>query len=163
MEKNANQVQYGDLKLEDMEGTFFLTGLMNEFMNRFQTVGDHFIKEISWKQCFAIICIGLFEQPPTLKELSETLGSSHQNVKQILLKLEREGYVTFVTDASDKRKQRIIATQKAVMLSEKYDKPSQIMMGRLFQNISKENLKITIQTIMDLDMQLKKLAEEMKE
>ncbi len=162
MKMDTDNVKYGDLKFEEMEGPFFLTGLMNEFMNRFQTVGDNFIKEISWKQCFTIICIGLFEQPPTLKDLSETLGCSHQNAKQMLLKLEKEGYVSLVADKSDKRKQRIITTKKAEELSKKYDKPSQVMVDKLFLNVSKEDLEITIKTIMSIDMQLKELAKEMK-
>ena len=32
------------------------------------------------------------KEPPTLKELSDILGSSHQNVKQILLKLEKKNF-----------------------------------------------------------------------
>nr|MCR4839806.1 MarR family transcriptional regulator [Eubacterium sp.] len=64
--------------------------------------------EISWKQFFAIICINMCKEPPTLKELSDILGSSHQNVKQILLKLEKKNFIEFKVDESDKRKQRII-------------------------------------------------------
>lgn len=157
------EIQYANLDLSEMEGSFFLTGLLSEFVNRFQAAGDCFIEEISWKQCFTIICIGLFEQPPTLRELSEVMGSSHQNVKQMLLKLEREGYVCFAQDKSDKRKQRIIATEKAEQLSEKYDLPSQRFMEQLFANISDEDVKVTIQTIIKLDVQLKVIAEKLKE
>lgn len=38
------------------------------------------------------------------------MGSSHQNVKQILLKLEKKGFVTIIVDKNDKRKQRIELT-----------------------------------------------------
>ncbi len=74
---------------------YFLLGLMSAFENRFQTIADNVMKEISWKQFFAIICITMCKEPPTINELSEILGSSHQNVKQILLKLEKKGFIKF--------------------------------------------------------------------
>ena len=36
------------------------------------------MKEISWKQFFAIICINLCKTPPTVKELAKIMGSSIQ-------------------------------------------------------------------------------------
>ena len=47
---------------------------------------------------FAIICINICKENPTINELSEVMGSSHQNVKQILLKLERKEFVTMIPD-----------------------------------------------------------------
>lgn len=90
------------------------------------------------------------------------MGSSHQNVKQILLKLEREGYVEFVADASDRRKQRILATQKAEEFSEKYAHASDVFVKKLFQDIHEDDLKTTIYSIIHLDDQLKDLSEDIK-
>ena len=73
-----------------IESSYFLLGLLSAFENRFQAMADSAIKEISWKQFFAIICINLCKTSPTVKELAEIMGSSHQNVKQILLKLEKK-------------------------------------------------------------------------
>ena len=42
--------------------------------------------------------INMCKEPTTLKELSDILGSSHQNVKQILLKLEKKGFIKFEED-----------------------------------------------------------------
>ena len=55
-------------------------------------------KEITWKQFFAIICINICKEHPTINELSEVMGSSHQNVKQILLKLESKEFVAMIPD-----------------------------------------------------------------
>ena len=79
-----------------IESSYFLLGLLSAFDNRFQAVADNSMKEISWKQFFAIICINLCKESPTIKELAEIMGSSHQNVKQILNKLEDKGYVKIV-------------------------------------------------------------------
>lgn len=145
------------IDMEEMDNSFFLIGLLNEFMNRFQTVGDSFFEVISWKQCFVLICINLFKAPPTLKELSELMGSSHQNIKQMLIKLERAGYVEFVPDENDKRKQRIILTRQTEEFIGKHDEPSEIFMKQLFKNVDEDSLKITVDTILKLDEQLKNM------
>ena len=90
--------------------SYFLLGLLSAFENRFQAIADSTMKEISWKQFFAVICINMCKEKPTVKELAEIMGSSHQNVKQILLKLEKKGFVSITVDESDKRKQRIELT-----------------------------------------------------
>ena len=80
----------------------FLLGLLSAFDNRYQACADKFFQEITWKQFFAIICINLCEGAPTLNELSDIMGTSHQNVKQILLKMERNRGIilvrVFITD-----------------------------------------------------------------
>ncbi|NLG04473.1 MAG: MarR family transcriptional regulator, partial [Clostridia bacterium] len=121
---------------------------------------DKFFEEISWKQCFLIICIRLFNHPPAIKDISELVGSSHQNVKQLLLKLEKNGFVKIVPDEEDLRKQRVILTDKAIEFSEKNDKPSQAAIDVLFAGIDQEALKTTVQTIMQLDENLKKIKPE---
>jgi hypothetical protein len=63
---------------------YFLLGLLSAFENRFQAMADKMMGEISWKQFFAIICIQMCKEAPTINDLSDVLGSSHQNVKQIL-------------------------------------------------------------------------------
>ena len=87
-----------------VELSYFLIGLLSAFENRFQAVADSAMKEISWKQFFAIICISMCKDKPTVKELAEIMGSSHQNVKQILLKLEKKGFIYITVDEKDKRK-----------------------------------------------------------
>ncbi|MBQ2405815.1 MAG: MarR family transcriptional regulator, partial [Lachnospiraceae bacterium] len=75
---------------------------------------------MSWKQFFAIICINLCRERPTINELAEIMGSSHQNVKQILNKLEAKGYVDIIIDEQDKRKQRIVVTDKTKQFCEEH-------------------------------------------
>lgn len=143
----------------EMDNRFFLIGLLNEFMNRFQTVGDHFFQEVSWKQCFALICLQYFKEPPTLKELSILMGSSHQNVKQILLKLEKTGFVRLASDEYDRRKQRVVLTEKAGEFFQYHDGPSENYVDRLFEPVSDEALMTTIQTVMQLDSQLQNMQD----
>ena len=134
---------------------YFLLGLMSAFENRFQTIADNVMKEISWKQFFAIICISMCKEAPTINELSEILGSSHQNVKQILLKLESKGFIKFQEDKDDKRKQRIAVTKKCLKFCEKNNETSSQIMQKMFEGISEKDIQTTIKTIVRMDGNLK--------
>ena len=115
-----------------VELSYFLIGLLSAFENRFQAVADSAMKEISWKQFFAIICISMCKDKPTVKELAEIMGSSHQNVKQILLKLEKKGFIHITVDEKDKRKQRIELTGYCREFCEKNDEMSANIMIKMF-------------------------------
>ena len=146
-----NKVEFGQMP----PGTF-LIGLLSAFENRFQTFADSFFEEITWKQFFAIICINLCRESPTINELSEVMASSHQNVKQILLKLEKKGFIEMISDEKDRRKQRIITTKKCDNFCKKNDKESEIQMNRILEGISEKQLIATIQTISQMERNLKK-------
>lgn len=133
----------------------FLLGLLSAFDNRFQASADTFFKEITWKQFFAIICINMCKGAPTLNELSDIMGSSHQNVKQILLKLEKKGFIRFEEDASDKRKQRIRLTEACLAFCEANDEGSRIRLTKLFEGIAPDQLAATIQVISQMEKNLK--------
>lgn len=134
---------------------FFLIGLMNGFLNSFQAVADSLFKEISWKQCFIITCLQLFDTPPTLNELAEFVDSSHQNVKQILLKLENLGFVEFIQDNLDRRKQRIHLTIKCEQYLNDNDNNNKKFVNNIFKDVSIEDLETTIRTIIRLNQKLK--------
>lgn len=150
-------IQNKNVDFTGIELSYFLLGLLSAFENRFQAVADKTMKEISWKQFFAIICTNLCKESPTIKELAEIMGSSHQNVKQILLKLEKKGFVDIVVDDKDKRKQRVILTQYCKEFCEKNDETAQVSMQKMFAGIQEEQLKVTIQTIMQIEDNLKAL------
>lgn len=138
--------------------SYFLLGLLSAFDNRFQAVADSTMKEVSWKQFFAIICINMCKEKPTVKELAEIMGSSHQNVKQILLKLEKKGFVAIAVDENDKRKQRIELTDYCREFCAKNDEMTMEIMKKMFAGVSEEQLQVTIQTIIQIEDNLKNLA-----
>lgn len=141
-----------------VESSYFLLGLLSAFDNRFQAFADSTIKEISWKQFFAIICINVCKDKPTVKELAEVMGSSHQNVKQILIKLEKKGFVQISVDENDKRKQRIELTDYCKEFCKKNDEVSENIINKMFDGISNEQLQVTIQTIMQIEDNLISLS-----
>ena len=152
---NMDKVEFGD-----MPPQAFLLGLLSAFDNRYQAAADKYFREITWKQFFAIICIRLFKEAPTLNELSDVMGSSHQNVKQILIKLEKKGFITTFTDEKDKRKQRIMITDACMAFCERNDNEgnqSQYIIGRIFEGIDEKALITTIETIMTMERNLSKI------
>lgn len=144
----------GRVDFSGIPASYFLLGLLSAFENRFQAMADGTMKEISWKQFFAIICVNMCKEPPTVKELAEIMGSSHQNVKQILLKLERKGFVRIEADERDRRKQRIRLTEACRAFCEKNNAATGALMEKLFAGVSQEQLQITIQTIVQIGNQL---------
>ena len=97
----------------------------------------------------------LCKDKPTVKELVQIMGSSHQNVKQILLKLEKKGFVHIAVDEKDKRKQRIELTDYCRDFCAKNDEMSANIMKKMFEGVSLEQLQVTIQTIMQIEENLK--------
>ena len=140
------KVEFGD-----MPPQAFMLGLLSAFDNRFQACADRLFQEITWKQFFAIICVKICKEKPTINELSEVMGSSHQNVKQILLKLESKGFVSMIPDKEDRRKQRIVLTKRCVDFCENNDVQSQEIIWKIFDGIDEEQLVNAIKTVMQME------------
>lgn len=139
---------------------YYLLGLISAFENRFQALADSTMKEISWKQFFAIICVNMCKEPPTLKELSDILGSSHQNVKQILIKLEKKNFIEFRVDEADKRKQRIVLTDYCREFCNRNDDLSRTIMAEMFNDIPEKDIITTINTLTKIEKNLKEVIND---
>lgn len=147
----------GELSFDGIDASFFLIGMLSAFDNRYQAKADSFFAEISWKQFFAIICINLCKESPTIKELSEIMGSSHQNVKQILNKLESKDFIQVITDEEDKRKQRIILTDKTRAFCMEHDEGSKRVVGKIFEGINEEDIITVVKTILQMEKNLEEV------
>ena len=143
-----------------MSRSFFVIGLMNRFNNQFQALADATFEELSWKQVFFLNCVTLFGEPPSIKDVADLVGCSHQNAKQILLKLEKSGFVIMEQDVNDRRRQRIRVTQKAEAFRKEFDEPSRCVMERIFAGVGAEELETTIRVITQLDNNLRNYQEE---
>jgi DNA-binding MarR family transcriptional regulator len=132
------------LQPPDRDNKYVIFALTFMVSNRLQTIGDSFFSEVSTKQWFVLVVLGIMKgYSPTLNELSEAVGSSHQNVKQLILKLEQKGYVELSKDKTDKRLLRISSTPKSVEFSKEYEEKSGAFIEKLFSNISEADLETT--------------------
>ena len=151
-----------DEVIKMMDSRRALFGLFLAFGNRLQAVGDSFYDEITCKQFFLMACMNLFtEEPPTANELAETMGCSRQNVKEILTSLERKGYIEFVTDSADRRKKRIVMTETAEKMKQKYFGKEVEFISGLYDGISDEDIAHTYRVISDIEKNLMKMKEKL--
>lgn len=112
--------------------------------NQIQTIGDSFFEEVSTKQWFVLLVLNIMNgYVPTLNELSEAVGSSHQNVKQLVLKLEQKGYVEITKDQEDARRLRIKPTQKSLEFNDAYQEKNDEFMTKLFEGFKNTELAAT--------------------
>lgn len=145
------------MRFEEVDSTFFLIGLLSAFDNRYQAKADTFFEDISWKQFFAVICLNLCKEVPTINEMAEIMGSSHQNVKKILSKLESRGYVEIKRDEKDRRKQRVYLTEKMQHFNAAHEEGGKKIVNTIFEGIDEEDIQTTIRTIMHMEKNLNKI------
>lgn len=130
---------------KEVDSRYAIFALIFMLSNRLQTIGDSFFEDISTKQWFVITILRMMNgYTPTLNELSEAVGSSHQNVKQLVLKLEKKGYLVLSKDEEDARRLRIKATDKCEEFSHAYEEKSQIFIERLFGSFKESDLATTM-------------------
>lgn len=139
-------------------GSFFVFG------NRLQAAADSFYEEITSKQFLILIILNLFgESHPTSNEIAAVSATSHQNVKQILNKLEKKGFVESYTDAVDKRKTRVRRTEKIISFMEKYRSKEMAFFQQLYTGVSEEEIEITLRTMLKMEQSLIQFKEEGKD
>ncbi|WP_422485872.1 MarR family winged helix-turn-helix transcriptional regulator [Gudongella sp. DL1XJH-153] len=124
-----------------------------QLSNKLQTYLDQQLKEdqLTTKQMFLMIVIGSFDSDPGFSEISDRFGTSRQNVKQIALKLEKNGYVEIYTDEKDSRFKRIRFTNKATDYWKKRDEMDMLMLNKLFGSESIEQMKQLRDTMRQID------------
>lgn len=109
--------------------------------NRLQTVANIGIREITVKQWFPLVMLGSLKTAPTLKELSEMCGITHQSTKQLIQKLEEKGFVKIEEDKNDKRAMRISVTPKLDGWIERYSAINHNFVHEFFSCLSDEEIK----------------------
>ena len=110
--------------------------------NALQTFLDKLLKQdhLTAKQFFMMIFIGAFEDNPKLGDLADVFGTSHQNVKQVVLKLVKQGFVELYKDPQDSRISRVTLTTKATMYWNARDEQDNQTIKELYEPLSTEHL-----------------------
>jgi DNA-binding MarR family transcriptional regulator len=119
-------------------GTLFVTTtLLETLLDRaFAAYG------ITVKQWLLLITISsLFAGPPTVKQVAGAMGTSHQNVKQIALNLEKRGFLRLVKDERDARVTRLVTTEACRAFGEETSEAGNAFMGEAFAGIDEGVLR----------------------
>ncbi len=132
-------------KTELLTDQQYIFGSIFIIANRIDTLlGREFTKfDVTTKQwLLSIIIDNLFNGPPTIKEVAKEMGSSHQNVKQLALKLEKKGYMTLEKDKTDSRVTRLKLSKHNLDFWEKLRLEGTIFTKGLFKDINKEEFEV---------------------
>jgi len=137
-------------------GTLFSTS------NRLQTIGDSYLGEISAKQWFLLACIKISgPEAPTLSQLVPVMGSSRQNIKQLALKLEAKGFLSFSPDPADSRAVCMSLTAKCTAYWNERQDRDQAFLAALFDGLSEKDLRITTSALQTLELNMQTMQKEL--
>jgi len=109
-------VEYPNDKLFLMQQVY---ATLFSLSNKLQIKGDKYLARLTSRQLMAMIAIvHLPEDGTTLNSIARKLGTSKQNVKQLITNIENKGYVVTLPSDKDRRSYnvRITETGKQVML-----------------------------------------------
>lgn len=111
--------------------------------NKLQVMGDQvLLDEMTIRQWLLSAAIAQFgDNPPTLSDAAEFMGTSHQNVKQLVLKLEQKGFLNIKRDERDHRVTRLILTEKSFEFCRMREKQVRNFLRGLFKDIDKEETR----------------------
>ncbi|NFD77255.1 MarR family transcriptional regulator [Clostridium botulinum] len=129
-------------EIDNIDKRYHIFGMLFLLSNKLETLGNNFLGELTTKQWFfMLILMNFFKEPPTLSELALEMGTSHQNAKQIAIKLEEKGFLVVKKDTKDKRVLRLTPTNKI----EKYVKlrkdKDHFFIEKFFNVLTKEEVK----------------------
>ncbi|KEI97749.1 MarR family transcriptional regulator [Clostridium botulinum] len=129
-------------EIDNIDKRYHVFGMLFLLSNKLEALGNNFLGELTTKQWFfMLILMNFFKEPPTLSELALEMGTSHQNAKQIAIKLEEKGFLVVKKDTKDKRVLRLTPTNKI----EKYVKlrkdKDNFFIEKFFNVLTKEEVK----------------------
>jgi MarR family transcriptional regulator, transcriptional regulator for hemolysin len=127
----------------------YLFGSLFLLANKLQVKGDQMLGDdgMTLRQWFLTVMILQFkEQAPTLGEVANLMGTSHQNVKQLAKKLEEKQFLTFKKDAQDGRILRLQLTELSREYWSHREGDGDRFIEKLFQNVSDEEIRTTVST-----------------
>ena len=140
-------------KIDGMKDEQFLFGGILMAANLMDTLMERELEEfdITTKQWFlSMLLDNLFDSPPTIKELAKEMGSSHQNVKQVALKLEQKGLLLLEKDEKDARATRLSLTEKSLKMGKSLREKVAGYTSEMFKGIDPSELDTTRHVLIKL-------------
>lgn len=128
-----------------LEKQKYIFGMLFLLANKLQVLADRYMSmdNMTTKQWFLTVIISQFgDNPPTLSEVADMMGSSRQNVKQLALKLQEKDLLRIEKDEQDARALRLKLTEKSHQFWEKREDKDAQFIRDLFENLSQEEIDI---------------------
>ncbi|GAA0063182.1 MarR family transcriptional regulator [Clostridium sp. CTA-1] len=129
-------------EMDNIDKRYHIFGMLFLLSNKLETLGNNFLGELTTKQwLFMLILMNFFKEPPTLSELALEMGTSHQNAKQIAIKLEKKGFLVVNKDIKDKRVLRLTPTNKIREYVKLREDKDHFFIEKFFNVLTKEEVK----------------------
>ena len=128
--------------LEQMEDRTFVFGSLFVVANRLETLLDRAFAPygITSKQWLLLITVqSLFVEPPTISQVAAAMGTSHQNVKQVALNLEKHGFLRLEKDKQDARAIRLFVTDACRAFAQETQQAGEQFMQQAFRGVTGED------------------------
>jgi MarR family transcriptional regulator for hemolysin len=150
MSGTANDPTFRE-QLEGFDPSKSALGMVFLLANQLETIGNRFLGELTCKQWFLLANLSsFFERPPTVSQVAHSMRLSHQNVKQLALKLQTKGFLTLEKDPQDRRSWRIRLTPKAYDYGNARASRDQVFLERFLEGVSPDHLQIFLSTTLKL-------------
>ena len=130
-------------KKDSMKDQKFVFGTVQIVANKMDTLLGRELKEydMTAKQWFLTAAMNAaFDKTPTIKEVAGEMGSSHQNVKQVALKLEQKGMLVLEKDKNDARVTKLRLTEKSKKFGETTKPKAAAFTQALFRGIGDKEM-----------------------
>ena len=91
-----------------------IIGYITLLSNKLTQFGDNILPDITFKQWFLLIMISKMEiEEKSLNSIAEFVGTSRQNIKKMLIPLEKKEYVRVLKSELDARALKVELTEKS--------------------------------------------------
>jgi DNA-binding MarR family transcriptional regulator len=142
--------------MKDMQEIRDAHGETRESMERYILVA-HFLIEQRWsyivsrefledditaKQWLFLVILGnVFERPPSMQEMADAMSTTHQNVKQLAVRLEDKGLIKINQDPENRRIMRLEPTERFHEFWAGRDERDTHTVKSLFNSLDDEEVK----------------------
>jgi len=144
--------------MENTKKKAFIFGSIFTLSNKLQIIGDRFDKRLTVKQWLLLAGIHNSQNKnPTISEVAVIVGNSRQNVKKMLLILEKSGFVTIETDSNDARVQKVKMTNKCLNYLRQRENRELEFLDQLFEGFESDEINELMQAILKLEKNILRL------
>ncbi|MFT9493550.1 MarR family winged helix-turn-helix transcriptional regulator [Anaerosolibacter sp.] len=122
----------------------YIFGRLFLLSNKLQSLGDQMLgEEMTIRQWLLVVGIAQFgDHFPTLGEVAGLMGTSHQNVKQLALKLQKKEFLKIEKNTKDLRETRLKLTEKNQSFWKRRQVEIKDFLKELFGDLSQEEMKM---------------------